>query len=395
MAIEASKVYQLSQLAQELGVHVETVRQWVRSGKLTASRIGRKYFVSGSDVLQHQAKPDFGNPPEIQAHYRARLKSMRDDAIGTALALLQKDIRDPVLTGKEAIPDAFMLRANSIGLALFQNHCFALAEQLYRRLTDETLRYRQVTGNWRHAGALYANWAVACVAVRDFDGAIIHFLQAAAEDLRTYGQAQHESFAIKGLLENDLRRPVRAFALKVARRVDSSLGPEDIQALCGRLGSDLEYALLVYLNIAWTHESANQQFPNVFSSLQLLSAMRNLTCLLEVELKTMLGDMEKELFDTITQLYKNKSWWKAFHQKAKGIGVLENTGQSVDDQLAAAIQMCPTDGLSRFQQSLLVVCIVRNYAAHQLETQCTLVKKYSAEALGHIVHAMIVAPRHV
>jgi len=52
--LERGRMYNLSEVAAILGVHVMTVRRWVTSGLLPAKRIGRLYFVYGGDLVPEQ-----------------------------------------------------------------------------------------------------------------------------------------------------------------------------------------------------------------------------------------------------------------------------------------------------------------------------------------------------
>jgi excisionase family DNA binding protein len=40
----------LAQIAEELKLHIETVREWVRTKRLTAYRVGRDYRVKRADL---------------------------------------------------------------------------------------------------------------------------------------------------------------------------------------------------------------------------------------------------------------------------------------------------------------------------------------------------------
>lgn len=53
MAIDPERYYETNELAEALGVNRETVRRWIRSGRLPAQRtfVGRRYKVKGADVL--------------------------------------------------------------------------------------------------------------------------------------------------------------------------------------------------------------------------------------------------------------------------------------------------------------------------------------------------------
>lgn len=46
----AERMYTLEQAAAWLGFHRKTVRQWINSGELVASRPGKKYVIRQSDL---------------------------------------------------------------------------------------------------------------------------------------------------------------------------------------------------------------------------------------------------------------------------------------------------------------------------------------------------------
>ena len=56
----------LQDIADELKLHIETVREWVRTKRLTAYRVGRDYRVKRSDLdrflEERRTKPD--NQPQ-------------------------------------------------------------------------------------------------------------------------------------------------------------------------------------------------------------------------------------------------------------------------------------------------------------------------------------------
>jgi len=49
--LERGRLYNLLDVAAILGMHVSSVRRWVREGVLPAKRIGRLYFVDGGDLV--------------------------------------------------------------------------------------------------------------------------------------------------------------------------------------------------------------------------------------------------------------------------------------------------------------------------------------------------------
>ena len=50
--ITRTKLYNIHEAAAELGVNADTVRRWIRNGKLSAYQIGRPYMISGVQLLQ-------------------------------------------------------------------------------------------------------------------------------------------------------------------------------------------------------------------------------------------------------------------------------------------------------------------------------------------------------
>jgi hypothetical protein len=327
----------------------------------------------------------------LQAHYLDITSKFQQDVIGEAVGLLKSDIENPQLTMPDAHPDAFMLRANQIGIALLKSGLFSIAENLYRVLAAQTLEYRGKTSQWRHAGALFANAGTALAAQGDFDKAIIELLKAAKEDEQTYHIDSHHSFAIKDMLEAYFGKPIKEKALLVAQKANPSITSGDLNVLVGNLGA-YEYAFLSYVYIAITHEEAKMVFPNEFSYLQMLTALRNLSALLEVSLKTLNGNMDETFHPTLKNLYGAKTWWSSFENQRLLVGATMNSKIPTDTQLKNAVGIITTDDISLFWKSLLVAYIVRNYTAHQMVFSGQLVQNYSQEALAHILNVMIMAP---
>lgn len=200
--------------------------------------------------------------------------------------------------------------------------------------------------------------------------------------------------AAETLLEEYFSKPAGNTALILVQPIDPSITLANLKSLRKLLGFPRQYAFLAYVHLAAMHEEANRQSPNEFSQLQLFSAIRSLSSLLEVQLKTISGNMQDTFFPALKTLFENKPWWKAFDAKRQAIGATRGSNRPIDDQLRDAIAISPMDDESRFWKSLLVAYIVRNYTTHQLETQCALVQSYARETLGHILHVMITAPNY-
>jgi excisionase family DNA binding protein len=65
--LERDKWYTPKQVAEALGVHAETVRRWLRAGRLPAKRtfVGNDYAVLGADVLDRLSEAE-SKPVQVQ-----------------------------------------------------------------------------------------------------------------------------------------------------------------------------------------------------------------------------------------------------------------------------------------------------------------------------------------
>jgi excisionase family DNA binding protein len=57
-------LYSVDQVAELLGLHVKTVRQYVRDGRLKAVRIGKQYRIAGEDLAALTGRPAASFRPE-------------------------------------------------------------------------------------------------------------------------------------------------------------------------------------------------------------------------------------------------------------------------------------------------------------------------------------------
>lgn len=58
----SQQLYSVDQVANQLGLHVRTIRQYVREGRLKAVRIGKQYRISADDLALMTGRPV--SPPE-------------------------------------------------------------------------------------------------------------------------------------------------------------------------------------------------------------------------------------------------------------------------------------------------------------------------------------------
>jgi excisionase family DNA binding protein len=48
--IEGERLYTLAEAAEALGVHYNTIKNWIYSGTLRANKVGRSYRVTGTEL---------------------------------------------------------------------------------------------------------------------------------------------------------------------------------------------------------------------------------------------------------------------------------------------------------------------------------------------------------
>ncbi|MGF1428528.1 helix-turn-helix domain-containing protein [Kitasatospora sp. LaBMicrA B282] len=54
----AQRYYTVDQVAEQLGLHVRTVRGYIRSGRLPATQLGRQYRITPEDLAAFTGTPD-------------------------------------------------------------------------------------------------------------------------------------------------------------------------------------------------------------------------------------------------------------------------------------------------------------------------------------------------
>ena len=109
--IEESRMYSLDQVAERLGLHVRTVRAYVRAGRIRAIRIGKQYRVTREEL---EAIVGAGNTRDAVARRRRAEASsvVQMDAVPEHTALRVADhLRNAVKTPRE---DGSALRIETI-----------------------------------------------------------------------------------------------------------------------------------------------------------------------------------------------------------------------------------------------------------------------------------------
>jgi excisionase family DNA binding protein len=86
--IVSRQLYSVEQVAEQLGLHVKTVRGYVRAGRLPAVRIGKQYRIAREDLEALTGRPAAGPPREtVRRHRHVEVSSVVEiDAISTEAA---------------------------------------------------------------------------------------------------------------------------------------------------------------------------------------------------------------------------------------------------------------------------------------------------------------------
>lgn len=82
------KLYTVEQVAERLGLHVKTVRHYVREGRLKAVRIGKSYRIAATDLAGLTGQPTSSLDPEpVRRQRYAEVSSVVEiDAVSPALS---------------------------------------------------------------------------------------------------------------------------------------------------------------------------------------------------------------------------------------------------------------------------------------------------------------------
>jgi excisionase family DNA binding protein len=79
-------LYSAEEVAEQLGLHVRTVRGYVRDGRLRATRIGKQYRITREDLEAFLGSPVV-DPPEVRRHRHVDVSSIVEiDAVSPETA---------------------------------------------------------------------------------------------------------------------------------------------------------------------------------------------------------------------------------------------------------------------------------------------------------------------
>lgn len=82
----SKQLYSAQEVAEQLGLHVRTVRAYLRDGRLRAVRIGKQYRITREDLEAFSGSP-LTDPPEARRHRHVEVSSIVEiDAVSPETA---------------------------------------------------------------------------------------------------------------------------------------------------------------------------------------------------------------------------------------------------------------------------------------------------------------------
>jgi excisionase family DNA binding protein len=82
----SQELYSVEQVAERLGLHVKTVRSYVREGRLKAVRIGKQYRIAREDLEVMTGRPEPAPEPVIRNRHVEVSSIVEIDAISVEAA---------------------------------------------------------------------------------------------------------------------------------------------------------------------------------------------------------------------------------------------------------------------------------------------------------------------
>lgn len=82
----SQELYSVEQVAERLGLHVKTVRSYVREGRLKAVRIGKQYRIAREDLEAMTGRPEPAPEPVVRNRHVEVSSIVEIDAISSEAA---------------------------------------------------------------------------------------------------------------------------------------------------------------------------------------------------------------------------------------------------------------------------------------------------------------------
>jgi excisionase family DNA binding protein len=82
----SQELYSVEQVAERLGLHVKTVRGYVREGRLKAVRIGKQYRIAREDLEAMTGRPEPPSEPVRRTRHVEVSSIVEIDAISPEMA---------------------------------------------------------------------------------------------------------------------------------------------------------------------------------------------------------------------------------------------------------------------------------------------------------------------
>lgn len=329
--------------------------------------------------------------------YHNALQTHKAAIISSAIRVLDEDIKDPGLNEHSGTtdPNVFVRRANYIGVALIWAGYTSVALDLYQELIKRTTDYRSQHGVHRHAGALYANMAVAWAYQGNLQAAMDCLMPANREDELISGAT--DPLGPNTMTDQLLGANARAGALDSLQMLDTGLSVADVHAFYFSLPERQRLRFLA--SVSRASVSIQGQGGSQFNRGELSSSLRDLAVQLETHLAGLAAERgqavggKHTLYDVSVALYQKgpparRPWWPRYQKTVDRIWA--SRGQDHESALRDTLAVAPEQGPA-FHESLLASYFTRQYTAHHpvlplsdLEIQ---------RLFAHVLHSIIAAEK--
>jgi excisionase family DNA binding protein len=104
----AEKMYSVEEVAERLGLHVRTVRGYIRSGRLKAVRIGKQYRISPADLEELTGRPAPAEAPRVEVSSIVQVEGLdrtAADRLSTLVVASVNSVREPGQPQVQAVYD--------------------------------------------------------------------------------------------------------------------------------------------------------------------------------------------------------------------------------------------------------------------------------------------------
>jgi hypothetical protein len=322
----------------------------------------------------------------IRALTRAKMLPV-EEFTQPAVAFLEQDLADLTLEPISVQnPDIFVLRANQIGVELFERKAYHYAVILFGELLAKAEEFVKTTGRPRQLGAIKVNLGAALIQAGNFDAGVNILLEAAMDEGVTSGTGStNAERLLRGYVLDEVSSHIALLCTQQFEQATGfPLGPESVLTMANHT-NPLGAATLVSIIPLMQHPEWQKRASTHFGRVRILDGLRWLSAMLETLVRhigrnsvvaTIKSNFRSQDRATLQALYQTlfvgQAWWSAAQQwRTKHPGQTDILASDTDSDIVAKWQSLAALPESSRSELLTKVCLTsgftRNLAAHYLE----------------------------